>query len=49
MLNLTYLIWLPRPSSSVARIPVEEPALALNLTLGHSKDLCASKLGPLRI
>ena len=48
-LNLTYLIWLSHPSSSAARLPVDEPALASITTKDHAKDLWASELGPLRI
>ena len=48
-LNLTYLIWLSHPSSSVVRLPVDEPASASTMTHDHAKDLCASELGPLRI
>ena len=44
-LNRTYLIWL----SSAARLPVDEPALALIMTHDHAKDLCASELGQLRL
>ena len=48
-LNLTYLIWLSHPSSSVDRLPIDEPALASIMTHDHAKDLGASELGPLRI
>ena len=48
-LNLTYLTWLFHPSTSAARLPVDEPALASIMTNDHAKDLCASELGPLRI
>ena len=48
-LNPTYLTWLFHPSPSEARLPVDEPALASIMTHDHAKDLCASKLGPLRI
>ena len=36
-------------SASASRIPVEEPALASNMTCNHAKNLCASELGPLKI
>ena len=49
LLNLTYLVWLPHPSSLVARLPVDEPALASIMTQDHAKGLCASELDPLRI
>ena len=42
-------IWFSHPSSSVVRLPVDEPALALTTSQDHAKDLCASELGPLRI
>ena len=48
-LNRTYLIWLSHPSSSAAQLPVDEPALASIITHDHTKDLCASGLGLLRI
>ena len=48
-LNLTYLILLSHPSSSVVRLPVDEPTLASTTTQDHAKDLCASELRPLRI
>ena len=38
-------IWLSHPSSSVVRLPVDEPALASTTTHDHAKDLCASELG----
>ena len=31
---------LAHPSSSVVRLPVDEPALALTTTQDHAKDLC---------
>ena len=37
------------PSPSAARLPVDEPALASIMTHDHTKDLCASELGSLRI
>ena len=43
-LNLTYFIWLSHPSSPVARLPADEPALASIMTYDHAKDLCASEL-----
>ena len=43
--NLTYLIWLSRPSYLVARLPVDETALAHDRVEG----LCASEHGPLWI
>ena len=43
----SYLIWLIHPSSSVVRLPVDEPVLASIMTYDHAKDLCASELGPL--
>ena len=42
-------IWFSHPSSSVVRLPVDEPALASTTTHDHAKDLCASELGLLRI
>ena len=39
----------PPSSSSVARLLVDEPALASIMTHDHAKDLCAFKLGALRI
>ena len=47
--HLHYLIWLSHPSSSVAQLPVDEPALASIMTHDHANDLCASELGSLRI
>ena len=47
--SFNYLIWLPNPSSSAARLPADEPALASIMTHDHAKDLCASERGPLRI
>ena len=35
-LNLTYLIWLSHPSSSVVRLPVDEPTLASTTTQDHA-------------
>ena len=43
-LNPTYLTWLSHPSSSAARLPVDEPALASIMTHDHTKGLCASEL-----
>ena len=40
-LNPTYLFWLSHPSSSVARLSVDEPALAWIMTHDLAKDLCA--------
>ena len=40
---------LSHPSSSAARLLVDEPALVSIMTYDHAKDLCASELGPLRI
>ena len=48
-LFLNYQIWISHPSSSVVRLPVDEPALASIMTHDHAKDLCASELGPLTI
>ena len=42
-------MWLCHPSSSAARLPVDEPALASIMTHDQAKDSCASELGPLRI
>ena len=47
--KMTYLIWLSHPSSSVVRLPVDEPALASTMTHDHAEELCTSELGPLRI
>ena len=48
-INLTYWIWLSHPSFSVARLPVDKSVLASIMTHDYAKDLCASKLDPLRI
>ena len=37
------------PSTTSARLPVDEPALASIMTHDHAKDLCTSELSPLRI
>ena len=47
--TLTYLIWPPHPSSSVAQLPVDKPALAWIMTHDYAEDLCAFELGLLRI
>ena len=39
---LKSLIWLSHPRSSVARLPVDDPALPSIITNDHAKDLCAS-------
>ena len=47
--HLIILILFSHPSSSVARLPVDEPALASIMPYDHAKDVCSSELGPLRI
>ena len=46
--HLFNLAFPPYSSSSVIRLPVDEPNFASTTTQDHAQDLCASELGPLR-